>query len=106
MQRRTSDQSRRLRWLVARTLGTAARGATLTSVTERVSGRDRLAINLQFTRSYVKQQVDYVRALGDEVLASLAPRTQQLLGWYTRVVTDLDEYYVPSEDRLYRGGQG
>ncbi len=73
---------------------------------ENLSGRDRLAINHQFTRSYVKQQIDYVRALGEQVVASLPPRTQQILGWYTRVVTDLDEYYVPSDERLYRGGQG
>lgn len=70
------------------------------------SGSDRLGINHQFTRSYIKQQVDYVRALGDEAVESLPPRTQQLLGWYTRVVTSLDEYYQPPEARLYRSGQG
>jgi len=70
------------------------------------SGRDRLAINQQFTRSYFKQQVDYVRALGDEFVESLRPRTQQLLGWYTRVVTNLEEYYRPADERLYRSGQG
>lgn len=32
------------------------------------SGRDRLAINHQFTRSWIKQQIDYVRALGDRVI--------------------------------------
>lgn len=31
------------------------------------SGKDRLAINHQFTRSFFKQQIDYVRALGDAV---------------------------------------
>ena len=71
-----------------------------------LSDRDRLAINQQFTRSYVKQQVDYVRALGDELVSSQRPRTQQLLGWYTRVVTSLDEFYRPAEERLYRSGQG
>jgi len=70
------------------------------------SDRDRLGINLQFTRSFFKQQIDYVRALGDEVVERQAPRTQQLLGWYTRVVTSLDEYYQPTERRLYRSGQG
>lgn len=70
------------------------------------SGADRLAINHQFTRSYVKQQVDYVRALGADVVLAQPPRTQQLLGWYTRVVTSLDEYYQPAEKRLYRSGQG
>lgn len=70
------------------------------------SGSDRMAINHQFTRSYVKQQIDYVRALGDEAIQDQAPRTQQLLGWYTRVVTSLDEFYRPAEERLYRSGQG
>jgi len=70
------------------------------------SGRDRLAVNHQFTRSYIKQQVDYVRALGDETVMAQPARTQQLLGWYTRVVTSLDEYYQPPELRRYRAGQG
>ena len=70
------------------------------------SGKDRLAINHQFTRSYIKQQIDYVRALGDATVYAQAPRTQQLLGWYTRVVTSLDEYYRPEDERLYRKGQG
>lgn len=70
------------------------------------SGKDRLAINHQFTRSYIKQQIDYVRALGDDAVLAQKPRTQQLLGWYTRVVTSLDEYYRPEDERLYRKGQG
>jgi ectoine hydroxylase-related dioxygenase (phytanoyl-CoA dioxygenase family) len=70
------------------------------------SGSDRLGINHQFTRSFFKQQIDYVRALGGNVIERQPPRTQQLLGWYTRVVTNLDEYYQPSENRLYRSGQG
>lgn len=70
------------------------------------SGRDRLAVNQQFTRSYVKQQIDYVRALGDAAILALPARSQQLLGYYTRVVTSLDEYYRPAAERLYRGGQG
>ncbi|MNR99783.1 Phytanoyl-CoA dioxygenase (PhyH) [compost metagenome] len=70
------------------------------------SGQDRLAMNMQFTRSYIKQQIDYVRALGDDMILAQPPRTQQLLGYYTRVVTSLDEYYRPQSERLYRGGQG
>lgn len=71
-----------------------------------ISGKDRLAINQQFTRSFFKQQIDYVRALGSDVVQAQSSRTQQLLGWYTRVVTSLDEYYQPSDKRLYRAGQG
>jgi ectoine hydroxylase-related dioxygenase (phytanoyl-CoA dioxygenase family) len=70
------------------------------------SGRDRYAINHQFTPSFFKQQIDYVRALDETTLLSLPPRSQQLLGYYTRVVTSLDEYYQPEKTRLYRKGQG
>jgi ectoine hydroxylase-related dioxygenase (phytanoyl-CoA dioxygenase family) len=70
------------------------------------SGKDRLAINHQFTRSYIKQQIDYVRGLGDATVLAQPARTQQLLGWYTRVVTSLDEYYRSESERLYRKGQG
>jgi ectoine hydroxylase-related dioxygenase (phytanoyl-CoA dioxygenase family) len=73
---------------------------------DNTSGKDRLAANQQFTRSYVKPQVDYVRALGNDAIEAQRDRTQQLLGWYTRVVTSLDEFYQPSEGRLYRSGQG
>jgi ectoine hydroxylase-related dioxygenase (phytanoyl-CoA dioxygenase family) len=71
-----------------------------------VSGEDRLAINHQFTRSYIKQQIDYVRALDEAAILAQPARTQQLLGWYTRVVTSLEDYYRPEHDRLYRKGQG
>ncbi|HUP60159.1 MAG TPA: phytanoyl-CoA dioxygenase family protein [Thermoanaerobaculia bacterium] len=68
------------------------------------SGTDRCAVNQQYTRSYFKQQIDYVRCLGNEVVERQPPRVQQLLGWYTRVPANLDEYY--KEDRVYRAGQG
>jgi len=71
-----------------------------------MTNRDRLAINHMFTRSFLKQQIDYVRALGEDFVLEQPPRTQQLLGWYTRVVTSRDEYYRPTAERLYRAHQG
>jgi ectoine hydroxylase-related dioxygenase (phytanoyl-CoA dioxygenase family) len=73
---------------------------------QNVSGEDRLAINHQFTRSFIKQQIDYVRAVDEPQVLALPARSQQLLGYYTRVVTSLDEYYRPEGERLYRKGQG
>ena len=71
-----------------------------------VSGKNRFAIKPPFSPFFFKQQIDYARALGSEVVQAQLPRTQQLLGWYTRVVTNLDEYYQPADKRLYRAGQG
>jgi ectoine hydroxylase-related dioxygenase (phytanoyl-CoA dioxygenase family) len=70
------------------------------------SGKDRLAINHQFTRAFFKQQSDYVRALGEEQVAGLSPRLQQLLGYFSRVPVSLDEFYRPADERVYRQGQG
>ena len=63
-------------------------------------------MNHQWTKSFLKQQIDYVRALGNDLVVTQPPRTQQLLGWYTRVVTSLDDFYRPQDERLYRSGQG
>lgn len=70
-----------------------------------VSGKDRLGINHQFTKSYFKQQIDYVRTIGENKIKLLPERTKQILGWYTRVPTNIEEYYVPKENRLYRANQ-
>jgi ectoine hydroxylase-related dioxygenase (phytanoyl-CoA dioxygenase family) len=70
------------------------------------SGSDRLAINHQFTRSFFKPQIDYIRALGEETILALPPRSQQLLGYYSRVPANLDQFYQPEETRYYRRHQG
>jgi hypothetical protein len=48
--------------------------------------------------------VDRVRALGDEWVLDKKDRTQRLVGWYTRVVTRIDDACRPPEDRLCRNG--
>lgn len=78
----------------------------LHSAGRNTTNRPRLGINHQFTRSFIKQQFDYVRSLGNELVEVQTPRTQQLLGYYSRVVSSLDEYYKPEHERLYRKGQG
>lgn len=67
------------------------------------SGKDRCAINHQFTKPWIKQQIDYPRAL-EWLEDNLKERTKQILGFYARVPASLEEYYrVP---RVYREGQG
>lgn len=70
------------------------------------STSDRLAVNHQFTRSFIKPQIDYCRALGEEEVLSTPPRTQKFLGYHSRPPTSLDEYYRPESERTYRKGQG
>ena len=70
------------------------------------SARPRRALTLNFTRPFIKQQLDYPRALGYDRAASLSPALRQLLGYNARVPVSLDEWYQPPEKRLYKRDQG
>ncbi len=59
-----------------------------------------------FLQSHIHPQFDHVRAFGEDVIRMLPERTQQLLGYYTRIPTSLDEYYRTESERLYRKHQG
>ena len=69
------------------------------------SERPRRALTLAFTRPFIKQQLDYPRALGYERGESLSPTLRQLLGYNARVPASLDEWYQPPGKRLYRRDQ-
>ena len=66
----------------------------------------RRALTIAFTRPFIKQQLDYPRALGYERAAAFSPALRQLLGYNARVPASLDEWYQPPEKRLYKRDQG
>jgi hypothetical protein len=66
----------------------------------------RRALTLAFTRPFMKQQLDYPRALGYDRVPSLSPELRQVLGYNARTPTSLDEWYQPPDRRLYQKNQG
>jgi len=70
------------------------------------SSAPRRALTLAFTRPFMKQQMDYPRALGYERAAALSTELRQVLGYNARVPASLDEWYQPADRRLYRKDQG
>jgi hypothetical protein len=66
----------------------------------------RRAMTLAFTKPFMKPQLDYPRALGYELAASLTPVLRQVLGYNARVPASLDEWYQPPDKRLYQKSQG
>ena len=68
--------------------------------------RPRRALTLAFTRPFIKQQLDYPRALGYDRRGSFTPALRQLLGYNARVPASLDEWYQPPSRRMYRRDQG
>ena len=68
--------------------------------------RPRRALTLAFTRPFVKQQLDYPRALGYERAETLSPALRQVLGYDARVPVTLDDWYQPPDKRMYKRDQG
>ena len=71
-----------------------------------ISPAPRRGIAVVFTRSFVKQEIDFVRALGPKTLARLNDTGRRLIGWNVRVPCSRTEFYVPEAERLYKSGQG
>jgi hypothetical protein len=69
------------------------------------TSQERRAITITFTKPFMKQQLDYSRAIGYENVEKLSTELQQLVGFYSRIPTNLDEWYQKPEKRFYRSGQ-
>jgi len=65
----------------------------------------RQALTITLTKPFLKQQFDYCRALGYDRLASMSDQAKQLLGYNARVAANLDEWYRPLEDRMFKPDQ-
>lgn len=65
----------------------------------------RRALTITFTKPFMKQQLDYSRAIGYDEVEKLSPELQQLVGFYSRIPSNLEEWYQKPEKRFYRPGQ-
>jgi ectoine hydroxylase-related dioxygenase (phytanoyl-CoA dioxygenase family) len=65
----------------------------------------RRALTLTFSKPFMKQQLDYCKAIGFEKVGMLDEDTRQLLGYNSRVPSSLDEWYQPLEKRFYKKNQ-
>jgi ectoine hydroxylase-related dioxygenase (phytanoyl-CoA dioxygenase family) len=66
---------------------------------------DRRAIPFTISKSFMKQLLDYPRAIGYDKMDTFTPEMQQLLGYYSRVPASLDEWYQPEDNRYYKKDQ-
>lgn len=67
--------------------------------------KGRRGIPITISRSFMKQLLDYPRALGYNEINKFNPKLQQLLGYYSRVPSSLNEWYQPEEKRFYKKNQ-
>ena len=66
----------------------------------------RAGCTIYACRSWMRQRFDYPRMVNEEILSQLGERGRAFLGFNVRVPTNLREFYVPVEKRLYKSGQG
>jgi ectoine hydroxylase-related dioxygenase (phytanoyl-CoA dioxygenase family) len=68
--------------------------------------QNRRALPITISRSFMKQLLDYPRALGYELgMYRFSKELQQALGYHSRVPSDLVEWYIQSDSRLYLPNQ-
>lgn len=65
----------------------------------------RRAIPITISKSFMKQLLDYPRAIGYERMHEFSDEMQQLLGYHSRVPASIDEWYQPEDNRYYKKNQ-
>jgi Phytanoyl-CoA dioxygenase (PhyH) len=64
------------------------------------------SMTLNACRSFMKQRMDWVRFIPEEISNQLNGQARRLIGFDTRLPTNLDEFFLPEEQRLYKANQG
>lgn len=70
-----------------------------------VTQEHRRAIPITISKSFMKQLLDYPRAIGYNKIDEFDYEFQQLLGYHSRVPASLDEWYQPENKRFYKKDQ-
>lgn len=69
------------------------------------SAGDRASIIITLSAPFMKPQFDYVRYLEGKGKPNLSENLRQLLGYYARIPSTLEEWVQPVEKRMYRNNQ-
>jgi len=59
-----------------------------------------------FSRPFIKQQLDYPKAFGDDFGRICSPHIRQMLGYNARVPITLEDFYQHDDHRFYKKNQG
>ena len=66
----------------------------------------RRSVTPMFCKPYLKQKFDYTESLGVDNVVQMSEFKKQILGYYSRVPKNLDQWYQPPTQRMYRPDQG
>jgi ectoine hydroxylase-related dioxygenase (phytanoyl-CoA dioxygenase family) len=66
----------------------------------------RHSLTLNMCRAYMKQRMDWVRFIPDEISEQLNTQARRIIGFDTRLPKNLEEFFIPDNQRLYKPNQG
>jgi len=66
----------------------------------------RHAITMNACRAYMKQRMDWVRFIPSSIIDELNGTAKRIIGYDTRLPKNLEEFFLPEEQRLYKPNQG
>lgn len=64
------------------------------------------SMTLNACRSFMKQRMDWVRYIPDQISNQLNTQARRLIGFDTRLPSNMDEFFMPEDQRLYKANQG
>jgi hypothetical protein len=65
----------------------------------------RHSLTMNCCRPFMKQRMDWVRMVPNEIADAMNERGRRVLGYHSRVPGTMAEYNLPEDQRLYRAGQ-
>jgi hypothetical protein len=71
-----------------------------------ISKSARRSLTPMYSKPFIKQQLDYPRAIGYPQKDALSSNMQQILGYNSRTPESLDEWYQAPTKRMYKKDQG
>lgn len=73
---------------------------------DNFTNSSRRSVTPMFCKPFVKQQYDYTSFLGIDKIVQMSNFRKQVLGYFSRVPQNLDEWYQLPPNRMYRVDQG
>lgn len=68
--------------------------------------RARHSLTINVCRSFMRQRFDFPRLMSVDAVNNLGANGKRMIGMNVRVPTSLSEFYLPSDQRLYKSNQG
>jgi ectoine hydroxylase-related dioxygenase (phytanoyl-CoA dioxygenase family) len=65
----------------------------------------RHALTMNVCRPYMKQRMDWVRFIFSEISDQLNSQARRIIGFDTRLPSNLEEFFLPENNRLYKANQ-